>query len=712
MLGSNRSRHPVFFKKTEQPTIFLAKLYVICYNNVKNAGVCRNGANFTMTQPHSKLVFTQDGIPPEIMLHSDYMNWFLERGVDFLAWGSSGPDFLLKDLGLIGEVKKENTDFLLKAAVKEIYERTRTEFKIGGYSGFFVITGSVIRLYDQVDKSDWKDVDLQDCLVFEHKNRDIFLDCIRNRGGKLNIENHLDYALDFILDERFGLCVSDGLRILFNLNNDARTIVRKRIYFNPDTDNEFCIEIRCEEAARQQLLNFLRIFTVKDINVVKEYIKHNYSSHLPDAKKANLGKYYTPKEIVETVKREISGEIHNDTYVMDLACGCGAFLELFDDCHIIGRDIDAQAIEILDLFNFANVAADNSLFRVSREKYGLRPSDDVIIIGNPPYNDTSSINKRYSTKAKSKREPEDPDIHCRDIGRSFLEAYAKLAPRRMCILHPLAFLTKRVNFQNLKYLQQNYRLVNSVIFKSTVFRDLYGGTPFPIVISTYQRDAQGMDYSYIRDFTFSIYGSEKKFKLSRIGQAGHDYIHQTVTGLDLNHDSDIGLYHYNFRDMNSLNKANFREAEYRASHKDTMLVVNFRDLWKYCYVNCIKKFMLPLLGEDEYYILGNLNPVVDRAQVEDPDPYWRDLFIICSILKNSHRIACMNIENRAHNMLSHRFMINDYKRRSKQLEGTGRFNFYRLFLDYAEHGDEGKKDQIYAFITDYFRTLIKDCFFT
>ena len=518
--------------------------------------------------------------------------------------------------------------------------------------------------------------------------------------------------LDFILDERFGLCVSDGLRILFNLNNKDRTIVRKRIYFNPNTDSEFCIELRCEEAARQQLLNFLRIFTVKDINVVKEYIKHNYSSHLPDTKKANLGKYYTPKEIVETVRNEISSEIRSNTYVMDLACGCGAFLELFDDCHIIGRDIDAQAIEILDLFNFTNVAVDNSLLNVGREKYGLSSSDDLIIIGNPPYNDTSSINKRYSTKAKSKREPEDSDIHCRDIGRSFLEAYAKLAPRQMCILHPLAFLTKRVNFQNLKYLRKNYRLVNSIIFKSTVFRDLYGGTPFPIVISTYQRNPDGMDYSYICNFTFSIYGSRKKFKLSRIEQAGHNYIHQTVTAFDLNHDSDIGLYHYNFRDMNSLNKANFRETEYRLSHKDTMLVVNFQDLWKYCYVNCIKKFLLPLLDENEYYILGNLNPVINRAQVEAPDPYWRDLFVICSILKNSHRIECMNMEDRAHNMLSHRFMINDYKRQSKLLDGTGKFNFYQLFLDYIQDRDDEKKELIYAFITDYFRTLIKNCFFT
>ena len=149
-----------------------------------------------MTQPYLKTILTQDGTPPEIILHSDYMNWFHDHNIDYCAWGSSGPDFLLQGFGLIGEVKRENTESLLKAAVKEIYERKKPQFRIDNFSGFFVISGPVIRLYDQVNKADWKDVDLQDCLVFEYRNRDIFLDYIKNRGGKLNIENHLDYALE------------------------------------------------------------------------------------------------------------------------------------------------------------------------------------------------------------------------------------------------------------------------------------------------------------------------------------------------------------------------------------------------------------------------------------------------------------------------------------------------------------------------------------
>lgn len=656
----------------------------------------------------SNIYITQDKKEPEIILHSDYIAWFEQNKVKFKAWGSSGPDFLLTSHNLIGEVKKENTPTLLKEAIKEIYERTRPIFKISCFEAFFVICGNVIRYYTQTDKEKWQDVNIDDCVMFEGKNRDVFLEFIKNHEHKVNIEDHLEYALNFILDDKFNICVSDGLRLIFNLNNPNRIVVKNGVYFNPDQDDEIFISINCDADARKELINFLKIFTVHDISKVKDYIKHNYSSHLPDTKKANLGKYYTPKEIVETLKSRIAPKIKEDSYVMDLACGCGAFLELFDDCHILGRDIDPQAIEILDLFNFTNIEIDNTLLNVSREKYGFNKEDDLIIIGNPPYNDTSSINKRYSTKAKSKRDPEDADVHCRDIGRSFLEAYAKLQPRYICVLHPLAFLIKRVNFQSMKYLTKNYILEDAIIFNSKMFSDLYGGTPFPILIATYRRDEAGMDYDYIKNFVFDIYGSSQKFSLTNIQQAGHDYIHQTVTSVDLENDSDIELYHYNFRDINSLNKANFQNSEYRDKHHDTMLVVNYAELWKYCYVNCIKKFLLPMLSEGNYYILGNLNPIIDIELIESEPHYWKDLFTICSILKNTHRIDSMDVSKRKNNMLTKRFMINDYVKRSTE-DLNGKFNFYKSFLDYIESGTEKSKEEVYNCVTEYFEKLIAKC---
>ncbi|MCL2217643.1 MAG: SAM-dependent methyltransferase [Defluviitaleaceae bacterium] len=653
-------------------------------------------------------VGTQDKIEPEIMLHSEYIHFFRQKGINFKAWGSAGPDFLFEQLGIIGEVKKEDSLSMLKAAIKEIFERKKQRFKISSQNAFFVICGDSIRYYTQVNKDYWQDVDLDDCVFFSGKYKDSFLDFISNRGNKIYVENHLSYALDLLLNEDFQMSITDGLQLLFNLNNDKRLHVNEGIFFNPgEGSKQRFIEIKCKKNRKKELLNFVNTFTVKDIGKVKEYVKHNYSRHLHDTKKANLGKYYTPKEIAETLKQEIEPKINNNTYILDLACGCGAFLELFDDCHAIGRDIDSQAMEILELFNFSNIGEDNTLLNVSRSKYGLSEADDVIIVGNPPYNDYSSRNRRYSTKAKSEPSPVDADIKSRDIGRSFLEAYAKLEPRYICVLHPLAYLIKPTSFRNLKYLRQSYRLENATIFKSHIFPDLKRRTPFPIVIATYKRDAGGMDFDYIQNFNFNIHNDTVKFRLSSVVQAGHDYIRQTVTSVDKN-SSDIGLYHYNFRDINSLNKANFQNEEYRANHVDTMLVVNYIDLWKYCYVNCIKKFLIPMLVEDNNYILGNLNPILDKEVVESDEQYWRDLFIMCAILKNSHRIDCMCIENRTNNMLSKNFLFNDFRKRSRQSHHP--VNIYKIFLDFADNPDEQKMEIIFGLINDYFRVLVKKCF--
>ena len=649
---------------------------------------------------------TLDGIEPEINLHSDYMNWFNKNNIKYKAWGSSGPDFLLTELNLIGEVKKTDTVSLLKEAVKELYDRQKPLFKINHYKAFFVISGKIIRYYTQTSKEKWTDVNLDDCITFT--DREIFLDYIKSKNNKVDVEAHLNFVLDFLLDDKFGMCITDGLNLLFNLNNPHYVFVKNAIYFNPDEENEICIEFNNDKQLKKELINFLNVFTLKNLQNIKDYIKHNYSQHLPDSKKANLGKYYTPKRIVELLKNEIESEITDNTYVMDLACGCGAFLELFNDCHIMGRDVDSQAIEILELFNFENIAVDNTLLNVSRNKYHLSENDDLVIIGNPPYNDSSSINKRYSTKSKAKRLPEDSDIHCRDIGRSFLEAYAKLKPRSICILHPLSYLIKKVNFKSLKRLSKNYKLTSATIFSSDEFEDLKGGSVFPIVIAHYNLCDEGMTYEYIKNFHFNILDSNKKFTLANVEQAGHDYIHQTVTSIDVNNNSDIDLYHYNFRDLNSLNKANFQSAEYREEHKDTMVVVNYVYLWKYCYVNCIKKFLLPLLPEGNNYILGNLNPIIDKRMVENSN-YWKDLFTICAILKNSHRIDVMNIDNRNENMLTKRFLLNDYRKRSKEIKDD-KINHYKMFLEFIDTKDERLRENIYQLVINYFRNLIAKCF--
>nr|WP_180487418.1 hypothetical protein [Treponema socranskii] len=139
-----------------------------------------------------------------------------------------------------------------------------------------------------------------------------------------------------------------------------------------------------------------------------------------------------------------------------------------------------------------------------------------------------------------------------------------------------------------------------------------------------------------------------------------------------------------------------------------MVVVNYVDLWKYCYVNCIKKFLLPLLSEGNNYILGNLNPIIDKQMVENSN-YWKDLFTICAILKNSHRIEVMNIDNRNENILTKRFLLNDYRKRSKEITDDT-INHYKMFLEFIDTNEESLRENIYLLVIDYFRKLIAKCF--
>ena len=111
-----------------------------------------------------------------------------------------------------------------------------------------------------------------------------------------------------------------------------------------------------------------------------------------------------------------------------------------------------------------------------------------------------------------------------------------------------------------------------------------------------------------------------------------------------------------------------------------------------------------MLSEGNNYILGNLNPIMDKNLVENSS-YWKDLFVICSILKNSHRLDVMNIQNKKNNMLTKKFLINDFRKRSRK--GTGNLpNHYKMFLDYIDTGKDDEKNNIYSIVEGYFRNIL------
>src|SRR5204863_9067546 len=101
-------------------------------------------------------------------------------------------------------------------------------------------------------------------------------------------------------------------------------------------------------------------------------------------------------------------------------------------------------------FFFLRVIKKNALTNLKRADYGILKKQKLIVIGNPPYNDLTSLKARKIKKNYSNSLIIDPQIKSRDLGISFLRSYYQLQTDYVCVLHPLSYLIKETNFNHLK----------------------------------------------------------------------------------------------------------------------------------------------------------------------------------------------------------------------------------------------------------------------
>ena len=152
------------------------------------------------------------------------------------------------------------------------------------------------------------------------------------------------------------------------------------------------------------------------------------------------GSFYTPEKFVELAGRWIKEFIHDSSYIfLDSSCGYGAFLQLhdlFNENRFIGNDIDEHAVSIAaTVYPDISFFCQNALTQVSRDAFGISDNDPLIVVGNPPYNDTTSQSGQKIKRGNDIKI--DNDIKSRDLGISFLNSYDKLKADYACILHPL-----------------------------------------------------------------------------------------------------------------------------------------------------------------------------------------------------------------------------------------------------------------------------------
>ena len=129
-----------------------------------------------------------------------------------------------------------------------------------------------------------------------------------------------------------------------------------------------------------------------------------------------------------------------------------------------------------------------------------------------------------------------------------MRSYYHLQADYICVLHPLSYLIKETNFNHLKEFKDNYRLLKSLVVDSKKFTDAKGAS-FPISISLYQKDEKGMDYEYIKNFSFQLEDG-RKFSLNSfqfLTNLINKYPKKTFSDEYLNN-----LFFFTFRDINSI----------------------------------------------------------------------------------------------------------------------------------------------------------------
>jgi len=365
--------------------------------------------------------------------------------------------------------------------------------------------------------------------------------------------------------------------------------------------------------------------------------------HLNRIDTINLGSYYTPEIIVDLtysiLKKNIS-DIKKFT-ILDSSCGYGSFLAKENIAkRLIGADIDERAIvEAKKRITDVNFISQNSLIDVSRKKLAIKNEEKLIAIGNPPYNDTTSI-IRNSIKDASLQDKIDSDIKTRDLGMSFLLSYDKLQADYICVLHPLSYLIKKANFALLSKFAKNYKLVDGIIISSHEFSATSRGMAFPILIALYKRDREGMAYYYIQNYQFKV-RDDGLFRLKDFDTIVN-YVQKYPNKKYLNKNDKPVAKFWTLRDINALK----RNRTFIDSDTYNTVYILMEKLPYYCYIDVFKQY-----ADKMPYFIGNCDVIIDNKKFNE----IKECFIAQSvhtnpILKNKFKFreipnAKLKIEN-------------------------------------------------------------------
>ena len=305
----------------------------------------------------------------------------------------------------------------------------------------------------------------------------------------------------------------------------------------------------------------------------------NTSQHLCHKDIVNLGSFYTPYKYVMLAGEWLRSEgIDNSYTILDSSCGYGAFFELsqlFAENKYVGNDIDSKAIKMIpSAFPFVRLFNLNALVNVCRKQFEIGDKEKLIIVGNPPYNDTTSI---INQNIKTNDIEMDKDIKTRDLGMSSLLSYNKLKADYVLILHPLSYLIKKANYKATSEFFGNYEIINHIIFNSQEFANTSKVNGFPIIMALYKRNpGSGIKENDVRKFPFHT-TEGYNFIIDK-----RDYLSDYIQKYPHKVRYSPEILFYTLRDINALTRSRTFVKERITNAID----VDPEKLSYYCYIDC------------------------------------------------------------------------------------------------------------------------------
>ena len=171
-------------------------------------------------------------------------------------------------------------------------------------------------------------------------------------------------------------------------------------------------------------------------------------------------------------------------------------------------------------------------------------------------------------------------------------------------------------------------LKKAFLFSSHNFKQV-SSTAFPIMIGLYTRTSKGMSYEYIQDFKFSFLENSSFFKFSEYPTVD-TFIRKYPPQKTAPQVSDIGLYYWTFRDINSL----FRNKAFHTQKGVNSIVVTLENFYQYAYLLAFKKLFRP----QEFWLYGNLSPLGTKELVKQ----HKKTFVKYALLSQNQLFSKLN----------------------------------------------------------------------